>query len=352
MYDNMGRQQGLSLIELMIGITLSLILLTGVIQVFLSSKTVFTTQHAMSRVQETGRLAMDFLSKDVRMAGYMGCASRSASMKITNTLKNASTFNYDFSTAVMGYSQATLPAGILSPAPIVNTDIIVMRSAGGSGVSVTKNNNGAQVFATDAGTEVAACSDGSNKISGICAGDILVVTDCEKTRVFQASTINIASNEANITHTAQGAPGNEITSWGGNSAPDNEVFEPGAEIIVATNTAYFIATGASMRPALWQSVNGVSFELLAGVDDMAIWYGVDTNADFDYVPNQYVKANAVTDWTRVVSVQIDLLVTSVEDNVLPEKQLYSFDGEVDKDPGDRRLRQVFTSTIGIRSRLY
>lgn len=352
MYKKMKKQSGLSLVELMIAITLGLILMTGVIQIFVSSKAVFTTHHAVSRIQETGRLAMEFLSKDIRMAGYMGCASRSASMEITNTLKNAANFNYDFATSIIGYSQSTLPAGILAPDPTKDTDIVVIRSAGGNGVSITKNNNGAQVFATDLGTETGACSDGSNKISGICAGDILVVTDCEKARIFQATSINIASNEANIVHSAQGTPGNDITSWGGNSAPDDEVFEPGSEIIVATNTAYFIATGVSQRPSLWQSINGTALELLEGVEDMAISYGVDTDASFDYVPNQYVKANAVTNWDRVVSVQVDLLVASVEDNVLPETQIYSFDGENNKNPGDRRLRQVFTSTIGIRSRLY
>ncbi|ARU27615.1 hypothetical protein CBR65_09340 [Cellvibrio sp. PSBB006] len=73
----MRKQAGLSLIELMIAITLGLILMAGVIQVFLSSRVTFATQQAMSRVQETGRLAVEFMARDIRMAGYMGCTSRS-----------------------------------------------------------------------------------------------------------------------------------------------------------------------------------------------------------------------------------------------------------------------------------
>lgn len=351
--SRLSRQYGLSLVELMIATTLGLILLTGVIQVFLSSKKVFSTQQAVSRIQETGRMAIDFLSRDIRMAGYMGCSSRADSMETTNTLNDPTAFDFDFGNGIVGYAQEDLPLGALGdPAPLEDTDIVVLRSAGGSGVEVTKNNDGAQVFATSLGTEVGACSDGSDKVSGICAGDILVVTDCVKARVFQATSINVASNEANIKHSATGTPGNAISSWGGASDKADYIFGPGSEIIVATSSAYFIAEGTSGRPSLWQTVNGgTALELLEGVEDMAISYGVDTNASPDYVPNVYVKASAVADWSRVISVQVSLLVASIEDNVLPEKQKYTFDGE-DITPDDLRLRQVFTSTIGIRSRLF
>ena len=358
----MLKQKGLSLIELMIAITLGLILLTGVMQVFLSSKNVFSSQQALSRVQETGRLAIEFLSRDIRMAGYMGCATRVAGMQVTNTLKSSANVMYDFTSAVNGYTNetfpiATLPADTLTQTLTEDTDVLVVRSAAGSGAQISKNNDSAQVFITNVGSvEAGACSGGGDRISGVCEKDIVIVSDCEKSRIFQVSNVALGTgadaDKVNVVHSnAAMKPGNDYPSWGGATADASETFAPGAELLAATNSIYFIANGVSGRPSLWQNINGLSMELLEGVDDISILYGVD--ADEDYVPNNYVDADVVSaanNWPKVVAIRIELLVSSIEDNVLPEIQKYTFEGE-EKTPDDRRLRQVFSATVGIRSRL-
>lgn len=356
---NMIKQKGLSLVELMIAVTLSIILLTGVIQVFLSSKSVFSTQQAVSRIQETGRLAAEFLSRDIRMAGYMGCASRSATMSVTNTLNNASTSSYDFGTAVVGYGAATVPVGTITKTPTANTDVIILRSAAGVGVEIVDSNDGDQLFASNLGAEAGACADGTDRVSGLCDGDVLVVADCTKARIFQATNVTVASTtKINVVHSNSGSytPGNETGNWGANGANAMEKFEPGSEILTATSKAYYIATGTSGRPSLWMETNGANpVELLEGVENMSLSYGVDTDTTADYTPDEYKAAAQVSmanQWSRVLSVRISLLVASAEDNVLPEKQTYSFAGNDNIDPGDRRLRQVFNSTVGIRSRLF
>src|SRR5690606_25475066 len=66
-----------SLIELMVAMLISLILLGGVLQVFLSSKDIYRTNTAVARVQEAGRFATEFMAFDVRQAGYKGeCLSQ------------------------------------------------------------------------------------------------------------------------------------------------------------------------------------------------------------------------------------------------------------------------------------
>ena len=45
-------QRGFSLIELMVAMVIGLVLMTGVVQMFLSSKQVFSTQQGISRVQK------------------------------------------------------------------------------------------------------------------------------------------------------------------------------------------------------------------------------------------------------------------------------------------------------------
>ena len=67
---NIKSQAGMSVIELMIAMTLSVILMTGVIQIFVSTKQSYTTTDNISRAQENGRFAIDVLSKYARMGGY------------------------------------------------------------------------------------------------------------------------------------------------------------------------------------------------------------------------------------------------------------------------------------------
>ena len=344
------RQQGLTLVELMIAMTLGLVLTGGIIVSFISTKTVYLTQQGLSQIQDTGRLAIDFLEKDIRMAGYMGCGTRSTVMTITNTLNDSSDFEYDFGTAVEGYAAEDLPSSTLSHTPASDTDIIILRSANSDSVEVAKNNDSAQVFVTYTGVESNACSDNSNKVSGICAGDIVVVSDCSKARIFQATNVTKSGTTVNLVHSSSGTPGNAISSWGGSSINPDQTFEAGSEVIVPTTSAYFIATGASGNLSLWKNQNGSEFELLEGVENMAITYGEDTDATADFIPNSYKTAANVSDWDRVVSVHVELLTVSSDDNVLSDVQQYTFNG-VTTTPTDKRLRQVFSNTVGIRSRL-
>ena len=70
-----NKQQGMTLIEILIALVLGLFLLAGIFQIFLSSKQSYRMQENMSRMQENGRFAMEFISRDVRMADYRACYS-------------------------------------------------------------------------------------------------------------------------------------------------------------------------------------------------------------------------------------------------------------------------------------
>jgi type IV pilus assembly protein PilW len=69
-------QCGFSLIGVMIALVLGAFLLAGVLQVFVSAKQTFAVQDALSRLQENGRSAMDFMGRRVRMASYWACLAR------------------------------------------------------------------------------------------------------------------------------------------------------------------------------------------------------------------------------------------------------------------------------------
>lgn len=70
-------QKGLSLIELMVAILISSVLLLGVVELFLSTFRTDRTSTELSRVQESGRVAMELISREIRRAGYQGCVGAS-----------------------------------------------------------------------------------------------------------------------------------------------------------------------------------------------------------------------------------------------------------------------------------
>jgi type IV pilus assembly protein PilW len=72
------KQAGLSLIELMISVTLGLILMTAAVSSMLSTKQTYAVNDDLSRSQENGRLALDLMVKDLRMAGYRNPINGSA----------------------------------------------------------------------------------------------------------------------------------------------------------------------------------------------------------------------------------------------------------------------------------
>ncbi|WGL18188.1 PilW family protein [Microbulbifer bruguierae] len=352
---NFQQQRGISLVELMISITIGLILMTGVVQLFLSSRVTFSTQQALARVQESGRLAMDFLAKDIRMAGFAGCSSRH--IDLTNQLNDQSLTSYKFNVAIEGEDDigAEPPAGYPDEA-LEGTDILVVRSAGGSSLGIKKMNDADYVYARYT-SDVAPCGENQTGSSGICSGDILMVANCRSAYVFQATEVlgDSVDEEVQIAHAAGDNPGNHVVTWGGSDdAASGASFGPDAQIFQMITTVYYIADGASGAPSLWQEVNGLApQELLEGVQDMQLTYGVDSNGDG--APDNYVDAGELTGaiaWSDVVSARVELLVQSSEDNVLSEPQSYTFNGVEVDDPGDRRLRQVFSSTVAIRSRIY
>lgn len=68
-------QAGLSIVELLVALLISLLLMTGVVQVFMASRQTYATNEAASRLQENGRFALEFIAQSARHAGYVEAAN-------------------------------------------------------------------------------------------------------------------------------------------------------------------------------------------------------------------------------------------------------------------------------------
>jgi type IV pilus assembly protein PilW len=70
------RQHGMTLIELMVALAIGAFLMIGAITVFVQSRMTFRVTESVSRLQENARFALDSLEPDIRMAHYWGLTSR------------------------------------------------------------------------------------------------------------------------------------------------------------------------------------------------------------------------------------------------------------------------------------
>jgi type IV pilus assembly protein PilW len=69
-------QWGVSLIELMVALVIGLFLILGAVTVFNQSRNTYRASESVARLQEVGRLAMDVIETDVRMANFWGMSNR------------------------------------------------------------------------------------------------------------------------------------------------------------------------------------------------------------------------------------------------------------------------------------
>jgi type IV pilus assembly protein PilW len=108
--------------------------------------------------------------------------------------------------------------------------------------------------------------------------------------------------------TSATAPGDTITVRYKSGATDGLMDCTGAPAAGTTPVSTFSVNNSNQ---LVCTVNGGNAQpLIAGVQNLAIFYGVDTNADGS--ADQYISANAMAaaNWTSVVSVQVTLTFTN------------------------------------------
>lgn len=340
-------QRGFTLIELMIAMLIGVFLMGGVIQIFLSAKQAYRLQENLSRLQENGRFAMDFITKDVRMAGFMGC-SKALPLPlgtVTEQTKISGTNNIGSPPKdTISFQYAKSCGGELRLAMTDATSNIIIKSDTSS--ATTPSPNSCNINTT------------TNKT--------VLIANCTNSDVFSATGVSSGTGDQVIQHTT----------------PLSKIYSTDAELFSFQSVTYNIQTGAGGMPALFRVDSTGTNELVEGIENMQILYGVDTDTpNQDFIPNYYVDSTKVTGlapiptnvkdsagvvtldpnfpaWGRVVSVRISLLAATIDDGLTfstktdgtETSQPYTYNGTTTT-PTDRRIRRVFSSTIAVRNRL-
>jgi type IV pilus assembly protein PilW len=336
----LARQAGLSLIELMVAITISLFLLVGLVSVFATSNQTYMDLGRASQQIENGRFATQLLVDDISHAGFYG-----------------------------RYSQTPVLPGAL-PDPCVSNDMAKLLSATALPL---------QGYPSHPGAPLTTCLPAANYVAGT---GILVVRRDDSTMVA-GDAASIPSGklttggiymQSNADPTALPIIDVGVGTQAGDEAKftlKNRDFASFAPIRRYHVHIYFIApcsvpagggsvcTGSaddngSPIPTLKRieltANNTMSVvPLVEGIENLQIGYGID--GDKDGVPDAaYVAAPALADWPNVVAVRINVLSRQIEPtNGYVDPKTYDMGVAIPGGyaPGGGYKRHVYNSVIRI-----
>ena len=333
------------MVELMVALLLGALITTGIVQMFSSNQENYQVLTGQARMQENGRFAMSFLTRAVRMAGFTGCYSEEVDLRnVLNQTKGTWEFEMDHNVALTGFEATTQK----NWSPDIKAMVGKQRNLdqkqllGGTDIFAVRfadSDNSVRVRLSQASTTGDIITETPGDPTLFEVGDVVVVSDCSKGAVFQITSAVAAAPNYTIQHSTGGGvvPGNSTTDLSGIGT----VFDVDSVVFPVNTNIFFVGdgTGTNNRGqtpiSLWQQVNNDNpLELVEGVEDLQVSYGVDT--DGDGIPNRYQTIQAVADPSTIITVRVAVTVSSVD---------------VVTTQGDGLLRRTFTKTVAIRNRV-
>jgi type IV pilus assembly protein PilW len=374
------RARGLSLIELLVAVAIGGILMGGAITLFINNRATYEVTNDMARLQESARFAMQLMSQDIRMAGYVGCVNDVT--KVNDNLGLAEGQLANFTHAIEGYEAgdaAWSPSGHLGE----NKAVI----AGGAGFNAFEDDSDGITVRYFMGNMQRTGGDIDNEVVNASPDD--------------ANPTNPVIQVRNLTHTLVDGQAAAISDCGGadlfalDAAPGtaggvdtvtasalNRSYEALNRAIVTPFMAvrYFVRPNGANVPALFRSTLNPgnvaqedTVELVDGVQSLQLLYGVDAN--LDGIPDEFLSAGQISaidpnikltsrnDYLSVVAVRISLLLGTVDEfGGGPDNNVYDVGAERFCRTGlvavpactrtyapDQRRRRVFQTTVAVRN---
>lgn len=383
-------QLGLSLIELMVAMAIGLLLLLGLVQVMGASRASYQLSEGIARTQENARFAIDFIQRDLRMAGHLGCVNDQArSLPGGDGVRSHTAVDLRFDLGVQGFEapgtgpgassalaggDATsapsnnwlpqLPADIFGMGPVAGSDVLMIRYLAPVGAGLSPVNG----FTPSAGggAVIRPIEVPNAALDGIADGATALfgMADCSKVSIFPGQ-VDLAGGT--VTFDPAGLP----------IFTGDELYDAGQGTLHrAHSVAYFVAPGSNgSNPSLYrveQLFDGTWLapeELVEGIESMQLMFGRDyatsparptgtiTRSDVaSSIGGGASNPNAAQsdDWRRVGDVQVGLLMrsTSAAASAQAEAAPSVLGTQMVIDNNDGNYRSVYETTVALRNRLF
>lgn len=250
-----ARVRGVSLIELMVALVISLVLIGGAIQVYVNSRKNYDVNEGVVRLQENARYAISILEPDIRMANSWGLLK--GFIEVPSAVPDTTDCDPDLIRNVTapldgGNNEYTLGCAVTGAGPVTTADTLVVRRAAVAPATAT-------------------------------SGRLLVCSTRTQAQLVQDSTA------------CTPAPTGQVN-----------------DMIV---NGYFINRDAKFRAGvptlsrfeMTSPSTMAAVEILPGVEDMQVQFGIDPSGSTG-VAARYVNPGEVPASAQIVSVRLWLLI--------------------------------------------
>ncbi|MEI4548929.1 MULTISPECIES: PilW family protein [Pseudoalteromonas] len=319
---NQIRQFGFTMLELMISLFVGAFILAGVMFTYLGMKVTTADTMDIGELQESGRLAMEVLKRDIELAGFWGNFVETPDAAVL-TAANPTPPSPD---CFNGVNNSTYPQiGVNEPFKVI--------------------------FAKEA--------EGTNELN--CVGSPLTGSDIIQIKRVAGQEITGITSTANTYFLARVQNARFLKGTGG-------VVNPGinAKLWEYIHNVYFIQeqnytlNGQTVNVPTLRRMRLINGEMqvetvMEGVENMRFLFGLDTNNDARVDTYKTSSQMSATDWNQqtavVTNVQIFLLVRTLSEdrNNPPQSQTFILGGEgenqrtITRNDGFRR--KLLTSTV-------
>jgi type IV pilus assembly protein PilW len=311
------RQNGVTLIELMVAMVLGLILLAAVLGVFIGTKQTFNRNQSLARMQEDARYALEEMTRDLSMAGFYAELVDPASITPDGTLAVAND---------------------CGPAGIADWMFQLVRAGGQSdSINVVDNASGADAAAGFACIDADTFQDSTDVVAvKRVLGAPAPALTAGRTYVRTNDTIGLL-----YVHPTAAAVAGATSDW---------EYSP---------RIYYIRTYANVPgdgiPTLCRKTleagdppTVVDNCIAQGIEDLQIDWGLD--ADGDGSANYYVAMPTAAETTQVVTVRVSVLARSVaSEAAYVNDKTYTMSNAPPRTPNDNFYRRVYTSTVVVHN---
>ncbi len=339
--------RGFSLVELMVALLISSLLLLGMVNVFSGNRAAQRTQAQLAEIQNNGRIGMNWLKYDLRMAGNSGRTySRSPILMTTVPALQPAIIGNCFTTATQAFDWA------LAILPNTNGEASPMVF----GVDDASLAAGDATFAgcidlgeIQAGSDILSVHYASPNVvpdDALVNGLIYLNSGLGGAVLFRCNADGLAC-KANLTDARNDTSGST-----------NHRIVSRAYYVRSWSNVQGDGVPALVRVSLQGDGNVTQEVLISGVSSMQVSYGMDT--DNDGVADRYMTAadmpplNSVqgigSAWIKIKTVRLAMLFQSTTADAARGGGVQAFDlGGVNVELPREYAGKIFSTTVAVRN---
>jgi type IV pilus assembly protein PilW len=308
--------RGLTLVELMIGLLLSLMVMGAAVSVFMGTKETFRLEEDVSALQENYRFIADRFNKDFSQVGYTGCAMPFEDN--TRTVDNL----------VTGIGLDQVISGVEGGAAPDSISVTYAKAESGIPIVEGGATKADPLYVSQNLPLYKALSD--NFTSGSPVPVTLMVGNCNRATIFLVTGVGTATGPSSglTVGTIEHAAGVDVGGMSNFDPKLTDVYgrlgEQTATVFERTEVSYEVDTVGGIT-GLYETRDGGARQLvLDNVTDMQVLYGIDSPSNEDGNADNYQNWSSTIRVSDITSLKVVLTMVVSQQNGTDVTRDYTF----------------------------